>query len=498
MLKSLLFILCFILAAPVAKAADWDVAVVFLGAQEPADFQADIDQNILELAKLNPSARFRVSVLRQLPGRVTTAFFEGSPALSKWDPLFFKPIAPGILVPGTIAISSIANSVLDEPAVLNNFLRRAFPRPQARRALVVYGHGEGFAGLRGKSLTALQSVLDAGVPRRAGNKSLDILWFDSCFMASLEVATQLRNLSHFILGAEDAEFSAGIPFESLAELESGPDDVRAMTLFFAGRFLESYSFVERGTQTGAVVTSSATVAAIETSKLDRFLPLVKNLTESLKRSSVARLIRLQPKMSMERQNLLDFGKFVMTMARDTRDANLSAAARPVAAVLELGRATQAQRSPRVVLRAPVAESRVMFGFADWTQGFEGDSSVPFLAPLMPTSYAAGPSQRRWPVRSVNKRLYVQPFQPGLDVFNAVFLDSQDKVIGAPLRVKRFKDIHFFTATRAENPILFAGHTVGLGAQSDRYTGLNVADPTMGLPSLEYVDSDFFKLTGWGQ
>lgn len=498
MLKSF-SILCFLLVATVAQAADWDVAVVFLGRQEPADFQADIDRNLLELAKLSPNARFRLSLLRQFPDRVTSAFFDGtSRSGSRWDALFANAPLAGVVVPGVISSMAAGRTVMDEPALLGGFFRRAFARPNARRLLVIYGHGEGFRGLTEKPLLELQKNLESTIPSRVGAKALDLLWFDSCFMASLEVLTQLRNLSHFFLAAEDAEFSAGVPFDSFAELEDGPDDPRAMALFFAGRFLESYSFIEKGSQTGAVSTSSATIAVVESARLERVLPLFRPFVATLKTSDVARLLRAQPKMTMERPLLLDFGRLLWMIARDGRNTILTKAAQPLATAFEIGRTMQAQRSPRLLLSAPVPNSRVMFGFGDWTRGFEADPSLNWTAPLQPTGYQAGPSQRRWPVRTINKRIYVQPFQPGVDVFNAVFLDANDKILGAPIRARRFRDIHFFSATRAENPVLFAGHTVGLGAQSDRYTGLNVADPTMGLPGLDYIETDFFKLTGWGQ
>ena len=63
------------LATAEARAATkWEVAVVFLGSEEPAEFQQDADENMRELLGLKPNKFLRVSVYREFSDRFARVF----------------------------------------------------------------------------------------------------------------------------------------------------------------------------------------------------------------------------------------------------------------------------------------------------------------------------------------------------------------------------------------------------------------------------------------
>lgn len=503
-LRALSFLLVWsalLVAAPAfaAGAASWEVAIVFLGGSEPADFQADVDRNVLELAKTEPGARLRLSILREFAERRTEAYFGDGRSLSVWDPLFSQPPLAGIKVPGAVRSTASPKRVFEDEKILRDFFSRAFRQPSARRLLVVYGHGEGFRGLKGVPLQTLETKLTAALPKRRQAKPVDLLWFDSCFMASLEVFVQLQGLSSYFIASQDAEFSSGMPFDVLSQLdEEGLDDPARAAVHLAYRHVESYSFIKRGSQRDAVETSSATVAVIDAEKLVNLIDPLQAVSKVLKGRELVDFVRFSARSQMENPAFIDLGKWAKDMRSRERSPEGAAALKRLGDILETSRVMSVQKSPRIYLKAPQESATLVFGYDGWSRGFEGDES--FLArlpaPLNPQAFISGIDGRSWPSRPVKKRLIVQPFLPGDDRFDILWRDEKGAKLGATEQFVRTRDFAYITAKKNENPVLFAAHTWSSGTASDRYTGLNVADPSQGLPTMDYAETELHKKTGW--
>lgn len=499
-LRSLIFLMiCG--AVQTASAATWEVALLFLRAENSQEAQ-DIDRNLMELARIEPGSNLSLTFVREFPDRtvLTHLSTETMNRHTTWDSLFSRVPLAGVGIPATV-VNSGPGSILDDERRLRGFLQTAFRKPGARRLFLIYGHGEGFAGLRGKSLVDLQKTLQLSLPPRVGMAPLDILWLDSCFMASWEALYQLRGLSRYFVASQDGEFSTGMPFDILADLQMGPADSRAVAMGLASRFIESYSFLRRGSQTGAVETSSATISVIDAQRLGETAGLFKEVAVAMRGKNLQKLVRSQPRLSMDQSSLVDAGRFLQTLLKVDSDPRLRSAVHALLKRLETARTAQVQKNPRLYLRPPVAGAKMLFGFDGWTRGFEGDSDfLRRLAPnFQPETFAMGPQNRRWPLRPSQARISLQPFVPGVNEFNVIFVDSlSGKPLLEPQAFRRHADFVLSTAQRPENPVMLTGHTLGVGTRSERYTGLNIADPTMGIPSLNYVETDFFQLTGWGQ
>lgn len=503
---SFLFATTLLVSAAPSRAGDgsttgapWEVAIVFVGNGESAEFQADVDKNILELAKTEPGANLRLSIMREFDDRRTEAYFGNGRSLDVWDPLFSKVPLAGVKVPGVVRSSAVKNALFEEEKTLRDFLSKAFRQPSARRLLVIYGHGQGFRGLRGVPLLKLESKLANVLPKRRQGKPLDLLWFDSCFMASLEVFVQLQNLTSYFIASQDAEFSSGMPFDTLSELgDEGMDDPARAAVHLAYRHVESYSFIKEGSQRSSVETSSATVAVIDSEKIGNLIDPLQALSKKMKGRELVDLVRSSARSQMIDASFVDLGKWAKDMRLRERSPEGAAALKRLNDILETSRAMSVQKSPRIYLKAPRPSAVLVFGYDGWSRGFEGDEEIiaRLPAPLNPQKFIAGFNGRSWPSRAVKKRLIVQPFLPGNDRFDVIWSDDKGGRIGGTEQFSRTRDFAYIAAQKDENPILFSAHTWSAGTTSDRYTGLNIADPSQGLPTMDYLETELQKKTGW--
>lgn len=472
----------------------WEVAVVFLGAGEDADFQADVDKNILELARTEPNALYRLSILRDFAGKSVQYFHSPkySKKLSYWDPLFFQTPQAKIQIPGILKIEQQKNkTVLNDESVLKSFFSSAFENKNAHRMAIIYGHGEGFRGLRSKKLLDLQNILKRNLPY------LDILWFDSCFMSSIEALYQLRNQAHFFIASEDSEFSAGTPFDSFSELQDGPDSVEDQARRFAMRFVESYSFIKEGSQTGSVGSSSATVSLIQSNKIKETVRLLKNFSSKFNAKTIQNIGRYNHKITMDDNDFVDLGTLLKISANIPA---LEKAVEVLANHLELNRKIYVHTNPRIKLKPNVKGASVVFGYENWARGYENDRDILERLPenLKPTIFIKGPENKKWPSREINKYIYVSPFMPGIQTFNYFFINMiSKKTISNLISFVRARDYVTFESNFSENPILFTAYTQSIGKKAEKYTGINISNPTNGVPSFDYVETDFFRDTHWG-
>jgi len=490
----LLFVLVFALVSPLSVWAqeDWALAIIVLGGQESADYQKDIDWNVKELARNNQSeSKVKISFLREFSNRVVEYHNDSSSQsvpLVAWDALFEVPPVKAVLIPGELKISKPkGQSVLDQPELLLRFFRKIFSRPEQQTLLMIYGHGLGPRGLKVKGLQKLKELLSSTLPK----KTLDLLWLESCYMANVETAMELRSLSQFLIASQDSEFTAGAPFYALDEIQGMRPEEAAVHL--AKTYIESYSYTHNGEQRGAVQKSPATISVVESKNLVSLEAPLKSMNTKLQKLSSAvkeTLLRQLEKVSMEEFGLVDLGRMGL-LAEDEA----------IKSLLELKSDRSLRTSPRIALRPPKNDMLLVYGLQNWTRGFEGDDE--FLAKLpknlRPEKFVLGPAGKKWPARSIHKRIYVSPFAPGVNEFNAFYADPKSlKMNGLMQKFNRQQDFAWRIRSKDESPLVVSGYTQGIGIVGEKYTGLNIVNPLRGLPFVDYVDLEFFRLTGWTQ
>lgn len=503
-----LLVLCafVVLSGSALARTPWEITVMFFGARENVDYQHDIDKNIMELARLRPTAELRLSLYRELPTR-NVAFFPEHDSQEQ-NPLkhLLSDFNQDVKIWGEMAVSDRKAgdvSLLSRPEELKRFLAKAFRIPKSKRVLVIYGHGLGHEGLQVIPLVELRKSLKDSLPARRG-KAVDILWLDACFMATIEVLHELGEVASRIIASEEAEFSSGAPFDSLQDLlEKLPDEIDPVATGMAERFLESYSFIKHGSQTEGIYRSSATVSLVDPDRIPGLFADMRKLTESLKKLPDGwkpKLERRLSKIQMDKGDLVDFGS-LLTELKKGGVLESTEAVDALIRRLEIGRPADLRTNPRILARAPKQGSRLVYGYEAWKRGNKGDEDVLGKLPsnLKPTEFVSGPNRKEWPSREVNIRLYLAPFTVGLREFNFFFADpGTGKTLSAAESHKRVTDFVVRRRVMEANPVLFSGYTQGVGATAERYTGMAILAPLRGVPSVDYLDLGFFQATEWAQ
>ncbi|MBI3018216.1 MAG: hypothetical protein HYY62_09560, partial [Deltaproteobacteria bacterium] len=332
--KVFLFLFLFILTTPTWGATPWEVAVIFLGGEESAEYQKDIDRNILELAQLTPNPSLRLSIFRELPEWDVSYFADStSEELHIWHPIFYEIDFRDLKIPGQLFVfqkNSPQKSALLNDSKLSSFLNHAFKIPGSHRILILYSHGMAFDGLKNIKLKELRHQLETHIPKRSPkSKPLDILWLDACYMANLEVAYELRNISTYFLASEEAEFSSGMPFDALQTLNENNEgsltqgsltqDPKAVAQNLAERFLESYSFIKEGSQRKAATSSSATLSLIDTEKLNDFVTYLSRLMQTIHLfpKELKKALKISHSLrKLSREDLGDLGSLILAFRRN--------------------------------------------------------------------------------------------------------------------------------------------------------------------------------------
>lgn len=314
--------LLFIFLASHAKANDsalsWKVFVLFLGGDMPSSFQKDIDRNIIELSRVLPDENLKLKVVREYQDQ-WVSYEPNNQIESNWDDLFFKPPIKNLKIPGQVKnhnlnFNSRFNSRIWSDPEFKDEMKSFFLPAQSVQStehehtmLIIYSHGQAAAGLSSISIAKLSEFLkdvmihnenkNDGDNSSLSNSSseslqpLDILWMNSCFMANVEAAYQLRNISKYYLASEDAEFSSGMPFQNLEELKN-KNSLDASKLLGL-KYIESYKHLP--------IKYPATLSLIDQNKWGPFIFQIKQFSK-LKLTK-----QLKQMMEMKDKNWIDVG-----------------------------------------------------------------------------------------------------------------------------------------------------------------------------------------------
>lgn len=454
--KLLLLVFFALVSANSFAETRWEVAAVFLGANEDSEFQSDVEKNLLEISKIKNTEYLRVQSYREIPGKVVS-----------------------------------------RPKLLT-FLKNSFKSPASKKALILYGHGEGPAGLRDMPTKELKAAL------KQLNIKVDILWLDACFLANIEFLYELRNTSHFTIASEEAEFSAGLPFETLNELPAfASTSVAAANL--AGRFIESYSYLKNGEQRDYVSRSSATISVIDNQEIDTFVTAFKKVSTLIAKLPVIDQVnlknRLTRKFSMDDKSLVDLGHLLIELRLLVKDQSIDLELTKLIRLLNIESVKKLKSNPRVRIFAPELNSQLVFGFNNWENGFQNEyTDNPLFKEILSTNnFVEGPNKNYWPSKKLeNKSTLVTPFAPGITSFDYYFLD----VTGTQLLTdaKSIVRTHDIVETPISKKIpgaflVYTAYTQQIGAKAERYTGVNITLFNTA-PSMDYFEMEFNQKTSW--
>jgi hypothetical protein len=163
-----------------------------------------------------------------------------------------------------------------DPAVLENFVLYAMLEyPAKKTMLVLQDHGYGWRGIcqdetNGNVLMPIDGIGSALKDVKAQNgKGVDILAFDACNMATLEVAYELRGAVPYIVGSQSVVPFDGLPYEMMiTDLIKTPGMLPAdLAKIIVDDYVMYYSSKWDYDHIMTYSQDFATMAAIDTSKM---------------------------------------------------------------------------------------------------------------------------------------------------------------------------------------------------------------------------------------
>ena len=188
------------------------------------------------------------------------------------------------------------NPYLDEsemgrPETLSDFIAWAKANfPAQRYALIVSGHGRGWKGLCFDDSSPPDSSVDDGLMigelRQAlGNEQFELIGFDCCHMAQIEVAHQVQPNCRYLVGSEEVELGSGWPQDRwIAELRNNPGwNGAQLGGQIVADFSAYYSELVRD-PTGMMVMRDPkhTLSCIDQSRIPELVDAVSDFAEDLR------------------------------------------------------------------------------------------------------------------------------------------------------------------------------------------------------------------------
>jgi hypothetical protein len=221
---SLLLLLTAVLAAPWCGAAEttaparaaWTV-LVYLDADN--DLERPMMKNLEEMLRLGSTDKVNVIVLAarssEGDGKYTNAAVANLP---NWTDVKLLRVEPGRLQ----EIADWGAADMGDSGVLKRFLATGMhDYPADRYALIFGDHGMAWAGVAvaesmgdGNSL-AIDEIADTFKAMLPSGGRLDLIGFDACVMANLEVARTLAPYARYLVASEEIEPSDGWDYAAL-------------------------------------------------------------------------------------------------------------------------------------------------------------------------------------------------------------------------------------------------------------------------------------------
>jgi hypothetical protein len=229
-LGSAMMVLCSILGISTAPAqdaprpvAEWTL-LVYLDADN--DLEKPMMRNLAEMAAVGSSAAVQVIVLAarspEGDGLYTNAAVAG---LRNWDTAKLLRVETGKLV----ELADWGHADMGDKRTLARFLDTATKAFPAKRYAVLFGdHGMAWAGIAvaessdSDTLTIDELAATLGSVTQATGR-IDLVGFDACLMANLEVAKTLAPYARVLVASEEIEPADGWDYRNLlARLSASP------------------------------------------------------------------------------------------------------------------------------------------------------------------------------------------------------------------------------------------------------------------------------------
>ncbi len=255
--------------------ADWTVLVYMASDNnlEPAALN-----NLRQIAAVGSSPRLRI--VAQVDRIASPESWDDSTAGNWTDTKRFL-ITQGMEPDATMAVQCLGELNTGDPATLSDFIVWGMANYPARHyALILWSHGGAWQGLAsddssgGDSLTLpeLGTAL-AAARARTGYGQIDLIGFDACLMAQLDVFQVIAPYARVVVASAEIEPSQGWAWEAwLGALAANPGQDAASV---AGVIVDSYISAYQG-------TDDVTLAAFDLAEVDHISLGLARLASALR------------------------------------------------------------------------------------------------------------------------------------------------------------------------------------------------------------------------
>jgi hypothetical protein len=200
----------------VNKDAEW---TVFIYANGDSNLSISLLRDVIEMAKATFSDKVQVVAYADWDASQSVVLGEDEqpfPEGAQWIRIRGGDQTPEVF-------QEDAEQNFDDPAVLQVAVRKAFSQfPAKRRALILWDHGGGWQGGFGGdfqngtaqslvTMTAAQtaSAIRQGLEQANLPPKLDLVAFDTCLMAGLEVAYEFREITSMYIANAELDYGDG-------------------------------------------------------------------------------------------------------------------------------------------------------------------------------------------------------------------------------------------------------------------------------------------------
>lgn len=288
---------------------------------------------------------------------LSRADFEAEVLFNFGNPLFNGNVPVGLQQE---AIASIGETNSGDPNDLADFAIWAIENyPAERYALIITDHGGGWTAIAidetsggdGLTMTELDSAL-ARITSETGVDKLDLVAFDACLMAQIEVFKTIAPYAHYTLASEEVIPGAGyeyvVPLMALAENQSLTAPEWGQIIVDA--YIDYYTNVLQGYSAFDLHVVDLSKVDQVTSALDNFTNVVAmNREENLKAIGNARnnaqIFGADDPSGADYYSSVDLADFMRLLAKLTTDSAVQDAAEAVITAVDdlivYGRASDA-------------------------------------------------------------------------------------------------------------------------------------------------------------
>ena len=148
---------------------------------------------------------------------------------------------------------------LSDPATLDALLSFALERYTPEHlALVIWGHGSGYRAISFDDTSGGGALFTAELAAAIDGHHLDVIAFDTCFSASIEVAYQLRHRAGIMIGSQDLIPADGWEYDDLLTRFAGSGQTPA----------DFGDAVVRSFESNYASFSSGTISVIDLESID--------------------------------------------------------------------------------------------------------------------------------------------------------------------------------------------------------------------------------------